>query len=429
MSEHKKVFNWQLYVGFVLIAAGGLFLADQLLADLDLMEKFWPLLIVLLGVTLFLGMLVTRRRGAGLAIPGAVITSLGILFFVQNLFDLWETWAYAWALLISAVGVGMLIMNLYIKRLALRRVAGLILGIGLLLFVVFGILFELVFFSSRMDTASGLFLGIGLVLFGLFILLSRLLFGRRDKLMGEPDAEQAEGDVLDTSAEEMPEESSVKKEIVSVQPLPEGTAFSGLYFKSLGKVELTQGDSCGLRIEGDEDTLNEIKIEVSEGLLSIIYEPEMSDWMKLRTLGEKQPPKYFLTMQEVKQLDLAGAGNLTAEGINGDNLKIIDAGLGKLHIEDLRYQALDIDMSGLGKIEVAGEVQTQTINLGGAGNIKADQLKCQKANISLTGAGSATVWVEAHLIGQVSGAGSIRYKGTPTVEESVTGLGNIEPLE
>ena len=164
MTEHKTTFNWQLYVGFILIAAGGLFLADQLLPDLDLMEKFWPLLIVLFGITLFLGMLVARRRAAGLAIPGTVITALGLLFFVQNLFDLWETWAYAWALLISAVGVGMLIMNLYIKRLALRRVAGLILGICLLLFVVFGILFELVFFSSRMDTASGLFLGTGLVL-------------------------------------------------------------------------------------------------------------------------------------------------------------------------------------------------------------------------------------------------------------------------
>jgi hypothetical protein len=429
MSEHKKVFNWQLYVGFILIAAGGLFLADQLLPDLNLMEKFWPLLIVLFGVTLFLGMLVARRRAAGLAIPGAVITLLGILFFIQNLFDLWETWAYAWALLISAVGIGMLIMNLYIKRLTLRRVAGLILGIGLLLFVVFGILFELVFFSSRMDTASGLFLGTGLVLFGLFILLSRLLFSRGKMAIEEPEAAQAAGDVLDASAEAVPQEDEAIAKIVSSQPLPEDATFSGLYFKSLGKVELTQGDRCSLRIETDEDTLKEIRTEISEGLLSIIYEPEMSDWMKLRSLGEKRPPKYFLTMKEVKSLDLAGAGNLAAEEITGENLKITDGGLGKLHIKGLRYQTLETDLSGLGKIVLDGEVQTQTVTLGGAGSYQADQLKSQEANVRLTGAGSATVWVEAQLIGRVSGAGSIRYKGSPTVEESVTGLGSIKPLE
>lgn len=428
MSEHKKVFNWQLYVGFILIAAGGLFLADQILPDLNLMEKFWPLLIVLLGVTLFLGMLVARKRGAGLAIPGAVITSLGILFFIQNLFDLWETWAYAWALIISAVGVGMFIMNFYFKRLTLRRVAGLILGIGLLLFVVFGILFELVFFSGRLDTASGLFLGTGLVLFGLFILFSRMLFGRRKKLMEEPDHEQVEDETLDGSAEEVLQEGEAKAGIVSSQPLPEGAAFSSLSFKSLGKVELIQGDNCSLRIEADEDTLQEIKTEISEGFLSIVYEPEMSDWMKLRSLGKKHPPKYFLTMREVKQLDFSGAGNLTVEKLKGETLKISHAGLGQLDIKGLGYQSLDANLSGFGKIVLAGEVQAQTITLGGAGSYQADQLKSQEANVSLTGAGSADVWVEDQLIGRVSGAGSIRYKGAPTIEELVTGLGSIKAI-
>ncbi|MEA3326118.1 MAG: DUF5668 domain-containing protein, partial [Chloroflexota bacterium] len=85
MAKKRTIFNWQFYFGFVLIVTGGLFLADQLL-DVEIMPYFWPLLIILLGVTFFVGMVAAGKRGSGLAIPGAVITMLGILLFIQNTF-------------------------------------------------------------------------------------------------------------------------------------------------------------------------------------------------------------------------------------------------------------------------------------------------------------------------------------------------------
>jgi len=76
MAKHKSFFNWQIYLGFVLVVTGGLFLADQLLSVV-IMAYFWPLIIVLFGVTFFGGMLAARRKGAGLAIPGTVSRSSG----------------------------------------------------------------------------------------------------------------------------------------------------------------------------------------------------------------------------------------------------------------------------------------------------------------------------------------------------------------
>jgi hypothetical protein len=143
------------------------------------MAYFWPLLIVFFGLTFFIGMLVAGRKGAGLAIPGAVITTLGTLLFIQNTFDLWGTWTYAWALLTSAVGLGMLIMNGYLKREGLRRAAGVVIGIGLISFVVFGVLFEVILNISGANIYSGVFLGTGLILLGLFVVFSRPLFAKR----------------------------------------------------------------------------------------------------------------------------------------------------------------------------------------------------------------------------------------------------------
>jgi drug/metabolite transporter (DMT)-like permease len=181
MTKKRKVFNWQFYFGLVLIVTGGLFLADQLLVEIQIMRFFWPLLIVFLGVTFFVGMLVAGKRGAGLAIPGTITTAIGLLLFIQNTFKIWVTWTYAWGLLISAVGLGLLIMNFYLKQINLRRVAGLLIGIGLLLFVIFGVLFEVILNISGTNFNSGMFLGGGLVALGLFVIFSRPLFSRRRK--------------------------------------------------------------------------------------------------------------------------------------------------------------------------------------------------------------------------------------------------------
>jgi hypothetical protein len=425
MSDKKTVFNWQLFFGFVLVVTGGLFLADQLIDELNLMETFWPLLIVLLGVTFFVGMLVAGKRGSGLAIPGSIITTLGLLLFIQNLFSLWETWAYAWALLITAVGFGLLVMNLYLKRLALRRVAGLIIGIGLTLFVVFGVLFEVVFFSNRPDSGSGYFLGAGLVLLGLFVLFSRAIFAKRKTTaVEEPTGTQEPVDVVFADMESVPEvsEEAVKK-------IPEDAVFTGLKFKSVGEIFLTQGDTCDLKIEGSEELLKDIQTEVGEDFLIIRYKRDVKDWMKFTNFSEERKLRYFITMEKIQHLDMGGAGSLIAEGLQGESLSIGHSGFGRITLKGLQYKSLDVDLGGLGEIIVDGEVQDQDVNLGGAGSYKAESLKSQVANVTLTGAGSARVWVESELNATVSGAGSIRYKGDPQVEQSKTGLGSIEPLK
>lgn len=181
MSKNKSLINWQLFLGLLLVLTGGAFLADSLLPGVKIMAYGWPIIVVLLGVIFFVGLLIAGRKGAGLAIPGALITSLGLLLFLQNTFNLWLTWTYAWALLISALGCGLIIMNVTLKRPGLRKAGGVLIGVGLVLFVIFGIFFEIILDISGENNAGVIFLSIGLVLLGLFIISSRFLFFNRKK--------------------------------------------------------------------------------------------------------------------------------------------------------------------------------------------------------------------------------------------------------
>jgi len=159
------------------------------------------MLIVVMGLLFLITMIITGKKGAGLAIPGIVITTLGILLFIQNVFHLWITWTYAWTVLVIALGIGILVMNLYLRRKGLRRGAGIVIVIGLVQFFVFGFLFEGILNLSGFGFKNEVFLGIGLVLFGLLIIFSRLLFPR-----SKQDSPETKPVVIDTESMEVPQQ-------------------------------------------------------------------------------------------------------------------------------------------------------------------------------------------------------------------------------
>ena len=423
MSEKRFAFHWQIYFGIVLILTGGLFLADLFL-PIPVMKEYWPLLVVLFGLTFIVGMLTSKRQGAGLAIPGTLIVVIGLLLYVQNTFHLWITWTYAWALLIVAVGLGLAIMNAYLKRDGIRKAAGILIGLGLVLFVGFGVVFELIFQIRGADIYSGIFLGGGLVLLGLYIVFSRALFGRRLPKAAKVKAQKAEAvDAAVKDAETVPSPDGKVAQFI-----PEGATFSGLFFKSVGEVFIIQGEPCGLKIEGSDDLIESIRVTVKDDLLEIDYDANFEDWTNFRWADGDKHLRYYVTMPTIEQINMKGAGILIGDSLTGDALSLTQGGAGKIELHDLTYQTLDAKMGGLGEIVVTGQIETQKVDLSGAGSYEAVELKSQEADVVLSGAGSAKIWAERVLKATVTGAGSIKYKGTPEVNKINTGIGDIKPL-
>ncbi len=423
MSEKRNSFHWQIYFGIMLILMGGLFVADLFL-DTPILEQYWPLLVVLFGLTFIAEMLTSKRHGAGLAIPGTLIIVIGLLLFVQNRFDLWITWTYVWALLIVAIGLGLAIMNAYLRRDGLRKAAGILIGLGLVLFVGFGVLFELIFQVRGADIYSGIFLGGGLVLLGLYVVFSRALFGRRHPKTAKSRAPKAGAvDAVVKDAEAIPNPDGK-----ITQFIPEGATFSGLFFKSVGEVFIIQGEPCGLKIEGSDDLIESIRVTVKADILEIDYHADSEDWTNFRWADGDRHLRYYITMPKIEKIIMEGAGILMGDSLQGETLTLTQGGAGKIELHNLTYQSLDAELGGLGEILLSGQVEAQKVDLSGAGGYEAVELKSQEAQVVLSGAGSAKVWAEKTLKATVTGAGSIKYKGTPEVEKENTGIGDIKPL-
>jgi hypothetical protein len=164
--------------GLLLIMFGALFLVGQFVVDFDFWHYFWPVIVAGIGVACFGVMLAGGKAAAGLAIPGSILSAIGVMMFFQNLTDHWESWAYGWTVIVMAVGAGLYLMGAQTGREAQRQSGLRVLTIGAALFVVFGAFFEMLF--SGMDIARFAF-PVLFILLGIYLVITRsgLLAGRR----------------------------------------------------------------------------------------------------------------------------------------------------------------------------------------------------------------------------------------------------------
>ena len=159
-----------LIAGTALIAVGALALAGQLFSGFSFWEVAWPFIIVAVGILFFVGMLSGGKSAAPLAIPGSIFTAIGLLLFLQNITGHWESWAYAWTVILMAVGLGIYLMGRYADNPG-QRVSGMrLLRIGAVLFILFGGFFESIFNSFGI---SRFIFPIALIVLGLYILMRR----------------------------------------------------------------------------------------------------------------------------------------------------------------------------------------------------------------------------------------------------------------
>jgi hypothetical protein len=137
-------------LGILLIVAGIVILVLQYVRiDLNWLpqrwaELSWPLHIIIPGLALFVvGLVLPDRAGEGLSGFGLVAAAVGTLLWYQAITGTWESWAYAWALVLPAAGgiASIIHGTLHANWRHVRDGVG-GLAFGLVAFVVLGYMFE-----------------------------------------------------------------------------------------------------------------------------------------------------------------------------------------------------------------------------------------------------------------------------------------------
>ncbi|MBM3136686.1 MAG: hypothetical protein FJZ98_00690 [Chloroflexi bacterium] len=189
-SEHPAVpvkpTKGSLDRGALILGGGLLFLGVMLLLGRLLRIPFgdflWPFIFIVPGVLVFLTALSTESSsGEGLSILGGILTTLGLVFFLQSVTGLWATWAYVWALVApTSIGVSQMIYGMSKDRDSIAESGRRLAMLGLFMFGIGLVFFELIIGISGFGLASfGLpVFPILLIFIGLMILVRSLFRGR-----------------------------------------------------------------------------------------------------------------------------------------------------------------------------------------------------------------------------------------------------------
>jgi hypothetical protein len=162
--------------GAIMIAFGLLALAGQVFRNVD-WGFLWPFTVIAVGAVFFVAMFAGGKGAAAFAIPGSIIGGVGLVLLFQNITHHWESMSYFWTLIIMFVGVGIYTMGWYGNDENQKHSGARVIRVGLIMFVIFGAFFEMIFSSF-----SSMLFPILLILLGAYLVVTRsgLISGKKD---------------------------------------------------------------------------------------------------------------------------------------------------------------------------------------------------------------------------------------------------------
>ena len=193
--------------------------------------------------------------------------------------------------------------------------------------------------------------------------------------------------------------------------------FLGVDLGISGDVILTKGSTQKVTIEGQQNIIDLLKTDVSNGKWKISFTKNVSNYKDL---------KIYITIPSLTAVGVSGSGNINSTNSfdDLDDLSIYVSGSGNIDL-DVSARSMNTRLSGSGNIYLKGASGSQDLKISGSGNIKAYDLKAENANVHISGSGSCQLNVSQKLDAKISGSGDISYKGDPNVKAKVSGSGDV----
>lgn len=187
-------------------------------------------------------------------------------------------------------------------------------------------------------------------------------------------------------------------------------------------VILVSGTEGSITIEGEENILPHIKVEVVGNVLKIYNEKNVQ-------IDIKKDLVLTVPFEQISSVSLSGSGDVTSKNtITASTFKAKLSGSGDLTL-DVKSSDFEVALSGSGDVVLKGHADNFVSKTSGSGDVDAANLISKKANVSISGSGDMKVNCTESLYARVSGSGDIEYKGDPqTKDTKVSGSGDISKI-
>lgn len=242
------------------------------------------------------------------------------------------------------------------------------------------------------------------------------------------------------------------------------STFTKISFRTAGKVYVKQGSPQKVEIEGSSEMLEKVKTKVDDGRLVIGPEGSWKNW----NWGSDDKVNVYITVANVEgldvsgsgeliaqtkitgstiNLDVSGSGSLTAEIEAGDvdtdvsgsgeiilkgkfkSVKADVSGSGRVSVNGTISGKADFEISGSGKVEASGSADSMSAEISGSGKVMGANFVTNTCKIDIAGSGDVEITVNKDLDADISGSGTVLYKGNPSrVNSDASGSGSVKKM-
>ena len=180
--------------------------------------------------------------------------------------------------------------------------------------------------------------------------------------------------------------------------------FYGVRVSSGIDVYLSQGNDEKVIVEADENLHEYILTELRDGIIHVYTNS---------TIRNAEMKRVYVTMPEIRLISTTSAGDVIGETpVRAANLKLSASSAGDIKLE-VYADRIELDISSSGDMTLTGEANFLKAGLSSAGDLNASELKVKEAEVSVSSAGDAEIYVTERITARASSAGDISYRGHP----------------
>lgn len=197
-------------------------------------------------------------------------------------------------------------------------------------------------------------------------------------------------------------------------------SFSRLEVSSAFVVNVTFGEGPSLTLSIDQAAEDHLRVGIVGDTLRIGIEP--------RTLLSNVTLEADLVVPSLEAIEGSGAAETHVSGLAAPALEVELSGASVLD-GSVDIESLTAELSGASSLALSGRVGQLQAEVSGASDLSLLELVAADVNLDISGASIAEVNVTESLVADLSGASSLRYRGTPAVLETDTsGASSVEQL-
>lgn len=197
--------------------------------------------------------------------------------------------------------------------------------------------------------------------------------------------------------------------------------FKNIIIQGSGKLQITQSNKEGLKIQADDNILPLITNRVKGDVLYLGTKNKKADF------NTKKPVEYFLTVKNIQNIQTSGSINITTSNLKSETINLKIDGSGNADIK-LNVKKFTANINGTGFIKAQGNADEQEIAIDGTGEFLAKKLMTIATKVVIQGFGKAEVNSKDVLEVEISGSGIVKYYGRPRIIQTLSGGGEIIPV-